>query len=217
MITMKELMPDDSVVRLKRAIHAGRRYAQPNIVTHDLVDDANDPVLRHLRHRHLFNAADDPVKMIFHPEFVTATSPLISLDYEQFVRGCHMGIFPSYYEPWGYTPMESVALGVPAVTTDLSGFGAYVERHVPHHEHQGIVVLKRRGRSFDDSTDDLVNRLMLFVQMNRRQRIELRNRTERHSEIFDWAKLAKHYHEAHDMALSRTGGKAPGKLELRMI
>jgi glycogen(starch) synthase len=217
MITMKELLPDDSVVRLKRAIHAGRRYAQPNIVTHDLVDDANDPVLKHLRHRQLFNAADDPVKMIFHPEFVTATSPLISLDYEQFVRGCHMGIFPSYYEPWGYTPMESVALGVPAVTTDLSGFGAYVERHVPHHEHQGIVVLKRRNRSFDECTDDLVNRLMLFVQMNRRQRIELRNRTERHSEIFDWAKLAKAYHDAHDMAISRTGGKAPGKLEIMMI
>jgi glycogen(starch) synthase len=217
MITMNELLPDDSIVRLKRAIHAGRRYAQPNIVTHDLVDDANDPVLRHLRHRQLFNAADDPVKMIFHPEFVTATSPLISLDYEQFVRGCHMGIFPSYYEPWGYTPMESVALGVPAVTTDLSGFGAYVERHVPHHEDQGITVLKRRDRSFDECTDDLVNRMMSFVHMNRRQRIELRNRTERHSDIFDWAKLARLYHEAHDVAISRTGGKAPGKLDVLMV
>jgi glycogen(starch) synthase len=73
---------------------------------------------------------DDPVKVVFHPEFVTATSPTISLDYEQFVRGCHVGIFPSYYEPWGYTPMECIALGVPAVTTDLSGFGAYVNSHL---------------------------------------------------------------------------------------
>ena len=134
--------------------------ASRNIVTHDLVDDANDPVLKHLRHRQLFNAADDPVKIVFHPEFVTATSPLIGLDYEQFVRGCHLGIFPSYYEPWGYTPMESVALGVPAVTTNLSGFGAYVERHVPQHEDQGILVLNRRTASFDDSTNDLVERLV---------------------------------------------------------
>ena len=81
------------------------------------------------------------MKVVFHPEFVTATSPLISLDYEQFVRGCHMGIFPSYYEPWGYTPMETVALGVPAVTTDLSGFGAYVQRHVENHNERGILVL----------------------------------------------------------------------------
>ena len=76
------------------------------IVTHDLVDDANDPTLKHLRHRQLLNAGDDPVKVVFHPEFVTATSPTINLDYEQFVRGCHMGIFPSYYEPWGYTPIN---------------------------------------------------------------------------------------------------------------
>ncbi len=218
MITMGELVTEDSMVRLKRAIHAGRRYAQPNIVTHDLIDDANDPVLRHLRHRQLFNAADDPVKIIFHPEFVTATSPLIGLDYEQFVRGCHMGIFPSYYEPWGYTPMESVALGVPAVTTDLSGFGAYVEHHVPHHEEHGIAVLKRRDRSFDHCTDELVSRLQTFVQMNRRQRIELRNSTERHSEIFDWAHLAHEYHAAHEEALARTGGsRPPGRVEVKVI
>src|SRR5581483_10471702 len=104
-------------------------------------------------------------KVVFHPQFVTATSPLISLDYEQFVRGCHMGIFPSYYEPWGYTPMESVALGVPAVTTDLSGFGAYVQRHVPQSEEQGIIVLKRRTENFDQSTNDLVEHLMRFVDV----------------------------------------------------
>src|SRR5213078_506033 len=77
----QEIMPDDSQVRLKRAIHAWRNRRQPTIVTHDLFDDAGDPILRHLRHRGLFNAEDDPVKMVFHPEFVTATSPLINLDY----------------------------------------------------------------------------------------------------------------------------------------
>ena len=119
-----ELLPDDAQVRLEaRACTPGGATASRRSSRTTWSDDANDPVLKHLRHRGLFNAADDPVKMVFHPEFVTATSPLISLDYEQFVRGCHMGIFPSYYEPWGYTPMECVALGVPAVTTDLSGFG----------------------------------------------------------------------------------------------
>ena len=210
MITMKELLPEDTVVRLKRTIHAARRYSQPNIVTHDLVDDANDPVLRHLRYRQMFNAADDPVKMVFHPEFVTATSPLIGLDYEQFVRGCHLGLFTSYYEPWGYTPMESVALGVPAVTTNLSGFGAYVERHVPNHEDQGIFVMNRRSASFDDSCNDLVDRLLSFVKLNRRQRIELRNKTERMSEIFDWSKLVRHYHDAHDLAIERNRRQKTG-------
>jgi len=212
-----ELLPDDTVVRLKRAIHVWRSARQPVIVTHDLVDDAGDPVLKHLRHRQLLNAPDDPVKMVFHPEFATATSPLLSLDYDQFVRGCHLGVFPSYYEPWGYTPMESIALGVPAVTTDLSGFGAYVRRHIERPDDQGITVLNRRSESFDQAAEELAGYFMQFVQLTRRQRIELRNRVERMSEMFDWSNLVSHYHEAHDMALERTGGRRPGTFELRIV
>jgi glycogen(starch) synthase len=217
MPTYPELMPDESQVRLKRAIHAWRSGRQPLIVTHDLVDDANDPILRHLRARNMFNSADDPVKVVFHPDFMSATSPLINLDYEQFVRGCHMGIFPSYYEPWGYTPMESIALGVPAVTTDLSGFGAYVQRHIPEAADQGVLVLNRRYAGFDQAADQLTDYLMSFVRLGRRQRIELRNKTERLSEMFDWSVLVKHYHEAHQMAMERIGAPKPGRLEVRVI
>jgi glycogen(starch) synthase len=217
LIGMKELLPDDAVINLKRAIHASRSSQQPGIVTHDLSDDAHDPVLRHLRHRQLFNAADDPVKIVFHPQFVTVTSPLIALDYEQFVRGCHLGIFPSYYEPWGYTPMECVALGVPAVTSDLSGFGAYVQRSIPRHDEQGIVLIDRRSRGFDEAADDLALRLLSFTRLDRRQRVELRNKVERLSELFDWERLIAHYHDAHDMALQRTNGKRPGRLEVRVV
>lgn len=201
--TYQELIPEDAQVRLKRAIHAWRSQRQPVTVTHELVDAAGDPVLRHLRHRGLGNAADDPVKVIFHPEFLTATSPLLSLDYEEFVRGCHVGIFPSSYEPWGYTPLESIALGLPAVTTDLSGFGAYVQKQIPEAREQGILVLERSTRSFTQSADDLVDYLLEFAEMNRRQRIELRNRVERLGELFDWSLLVRHYDEAHALALER--------------
>ena len=213
----KELLTSDAVVRLKRAMHAWRTGQAPAIVTHDLIDDATDPVLKHLRHRQLFNGKDDPVKMVFHPQFVTPTGPLIHLDYEQMVRGCHMGIFPSYYEPWGYTPMECVAMGVPAVTTDLSGFGAYVRRHIPDSNDKGICVLNRRYRGFDEACNELVDYLFDFVRMNRRQRIELRNRVERLSELFDWSALIRHYNEAHDLALERIGSTRPGRLEIRLV
>ncbi len=214
---MQDLLDDEELLRLRQSIQAWRTGPQPAIVTHDLWDDAGDPILRHYRHRALFNSADDPVKVIFHPEFVTATSPLFNLDYQQFVRGCHMGIFPSYYEPWGYTPMECIALGLPAVTTDLSGFGAYVRHHIPSADQQGICVLNRRTKSFEQTTNDLVDYLMSFVQMNRRQRIEMRNRVERLSELFDWSALVVHYHEAHEMALARgpAGRPTVGRLEVR--
>lgn len=213
----QELLQEDSQVRLKRAIHAWRSHYQPTIVTHDLVDDAGDPTLKQLRYRGLFNAEDDPVKVVFHPEFVTAVSPLISLDYPQFVRGCNLGIFPSYYEPWGYTPMESIASGVPAVTTDLSGFGAYVQRHIPDAADNGVLVMNRRTQSFDKAAEDLTQYLFDFVRLNRRQRIELRNKTERLGELFDWAVLVKQYHVAHDMALERVGAPKIGSFQLRMV
>lgn len=69
-----------------------------------MVEDSNDLVLNAFRRTHLFNQDHDRVKVIFHPEFLSSVSPLIGLDYEDFVRGCHLGVFPSYYEPWGYTP-----------------------------------------------------------------------------------------------------------------
>lgn len=217
-----ELLPDDAQVRLKRTMHAWRTNRQPVIVTHDLADDGGDPILKHIRHRNLLNAADDPVKVVFHPQFVTATGPLINLDYDQFVRGCHIGIFPSYYEPWGYTPMESAALGVPAITTDLSGFGAYVQRHIPESGRQGIMVLNRSTAGFDQTADDLAESLFQFTQLNRRQRVELRNRVERLSEMFDWSVLGRHYLEAHDLALARVGAGAAasartGTLDVRAI
>jgi glycogen(starch) synthase len=215
--TLDELLTDDAQVRLKRSMHAWRTGRQPLIVTHDLVDDATDPILRHLRHRGLLNSGDDPVKAIFHADFATATNPPLNMDYEQFVRGCHMGVFPSYYEPWGYTPMECVALGLPTVTTDLSGFGAYVQGNVPEHAEQGVYVLNRGSRGFDQSTTDLANHLLEFAQMTRRQRIELRNRAERLSEVFDWSRLVRHYDQAHNLALERRGVRREGVIDVRMV
>ena len=212
-----ELLTEDNVIRLKRALAAMKSPDMPTIVTHDMVDDAGDAVLKHLRFKGLFNSPDDPVKVVFHPDFVTATSPLLGLDYEQFVRGCHMGIFPSYYEPWGYTPMECNALGIPACTTDLSGFGAYVQKHVELAAMQGIMVVRRRGRPFDAVVEDMTDHLLNFCRMNRRQRIDQRNRVERLSEMFDWTTLVRHYHEAHDLALSRGKVVAEGNVQVVLV
>jgi glycogen(starch) synthase len=159
--------------------------------------------MNHLRHRNLLNAPGDPVKVIFHPDFISLTS-LFSLDYDQFVRGCHMGIFPSYYEPWGYTPLECLALGLPTVTTDLSGFGAYVERHVPDALQNGVLVLNRSKTSVDSCIEQLTAFLAKFCELNRRERIALRNRAERITERFTWDVMAAHYHRAHSEALRAT-------------
>lgn len=199
--TYETLLPHDFQVRLKRVLYSRKRSFPPSIVTHDMADDANDAVLRHLRHRQLFNQKSDPVKVIFHPDFMTASNPLFNLDYDQFVRGCHLGVFPSYYEPWGYTPLECIALGLPTVTTDLSGFGDFVQHHIPQAREHGIYVLNRTTKSPDESIEDLASHLFHFCQLSRRERIELRNRAERLTEIFDWTALSAHYDKVHEAAV----------------
>jgi glycogen(starch) synthase len=112
-----ELLSSEDKVLLKRRVFALKNANLPTIVSHNLVDEATDPVMSQLKRLTLYNKSEDRVKAIFHPEFLNANNPLLGLDYEDFVRGCHLGVFPSYYEPWGYTPAECTVMGVPSITT----------------------------------------------------------------------------------------------------
>jgi glycogen(starch) synthase len=190
-------------LRYKRTQFALRSGKLPPVITHVLEDDATDPVLNQIRNLNLVNRAEDPVKVVYHPEFIKAENPLWGIEYEQFVRGCHLGVFPSLYEPWGYTPLECLALGVPAVTSDLAGFGRYASETMIGHEELGLTVLRRRGRPYHDAAAELTQKLLYFCQLRRRDRIALRNAVERFSWEFDWSRLAPAYHKAHDMALER--------------
>jgi len=200
---MNALVDDYWKLRLRRSIHEWQRHMPPLVVTHDLLDDQNDAVLNKLRQCHLFNHQDDPVKIVYHPDFVTATNPLFGMEYDQFVRGCHLGVFPSYYEPWGYTPLESIALGVPAITSDLSGFGSYLRQLMPDEADKGVYVVPRRHTDFNQAADALADRMFNFSQMSLRERIEVRNYVESFSEHFDWHNLGRRYHEAHQVAMER--------------
>jgi len=225
---LDELVSEYWRLRLRRTQYAFRTDHMPMIVTHLLDDDHKDEVLNQIRNVWLFNRPDDPVKIVYHPEFISPTSPLWGIEYDQFVRGCHMGVFPSAYDPWGYTPLECIAMGVPAVTSDLAGFGRFVEDAYPElaagfsrrrgegggsvdtapqesFPGGGLVVLKRRGRTFGEAASDLARHLLAFCKLDRRSRIQLRNEVERRSWDFDWSILGAAYDHAHDLALIRAG------------
>ena len=128
------------------------------------------------------------------------------MEYNQFVRGCHLGVFPSYYEPWGYTPLECVVRGIPTVTSDLSGFGDFMMQLMKDYDKIGVYVSNRKNKSFDKAAEELANTMLKFVKMNRRERITLRNKVENISEVFDWTNLRSYYDTAHDLAVKRKGG-----------
>ncbi|NDC36709.1 MAG: glycogen synthase, partial [Proteobacteria bacterium] len=107
------------------------------------------------------------------------------------------------------TPPECLAMGIPTVTTDLSGFGAYAQANISNAAHHGICILNRSSQSADQTIEELTNHVFRFLQLSRRERIQLRNRAERLTERFDWSVLGSHYHEAHDLALERALAHLP--------
>ncbi|KAG5458999.1 MAG: glycogen synthase, partial [Olpidium bornovanus] len=196
-------MSEEDKVILKRRILALKRDTLPSIVTHDMEDDANDEVINELRALHMFNRPEDRVKIVFHPEFINANSPLFGMDYEDFVRGCHLGVFPSYYEPWGYTPAECTVMGVPNITTNLAGYGCFIEDRVERPSDYGVYIVDRRLKNAEESQQQLADQMFHFCCKTRRQRINQRNRTERLSELLDWKRMGLEYVRARDVALRR--------------
>jgi glycogen(starch) synthase len=188
-------------LRYRRMIQSWKSKRNPSVVTHRLVDEERDEILTFLQAKNLLNHADDKVKIVYHPDFITPTNPLFGMEYGQFVRGCHLGIFPSYYEPWGYTPLECMASGIPAVTSDLSGFGDYLLNNLPEHETYGLHVIERGKRTFDWSANQLMEVMYNFSKQTMRERIMQRNNVENNSSIFDWSNLIRHYNEAYDLVL----------------
>ncbi len=195
---LNSLAEDYNLLKLRRFIQGWKSSNLPSVVTHNLKDDAKDDILNFLRTSGLVNSKEDKVKIVYHPDFISAANPLFKMDYGQFVRGCHLGIFPSYYEPWGYTPLECLASGIPSVTSDLAGFGDYVMNNIPNHEEQGMFIVKRKAKSFHDAAEDLANTLFEFTKLNRRERIALRYRSEEASQQFGWRHLRSYYDEAYE-------------------
>ncbi|KAK3809987.1 MAG: putative glycogen synthase [Benniella sp.] len=202
-VNTTEFLTSEDQILLKRRTFALKRSTLPPIVTHNMADDSKDPVLGQLRRIGLFNHPSDRVKVVFHPEFINSNNPLFGLDYEEFVRGCHLGVFPSYYEPWGYTPAECTVMGVPSITTNLSGFGCFMDDNIVDSSEYGIYIVDRRMKSVEESVQQLADQMLVFCQKSRRQRINQRNRTERLSDLLDWKRMGLEYIKARQLALRR--------------
>jgi glycogen synthase len=200
---LNEFVDDYWRLRLRRTIQAWKTKKLPHTVTHLLKHP--DDVTEFFEKTNLRNHEKDRVKFVYHPDFISTTNPLFGLEYGQFVRGCHMGVFPSYYEPWGYTPLECVVRGIPTITSNLSGFGDFMKQIMEDYENVGVYVVDRVTQNYDQAAESLADMMFKFVTMDRRERIMQRNRTENFSDIFDWTNLRSYYDTAHDLARKKKG------------
>lgn len=185
-----------------------RKKVDVNLSTHILNNENNDAILNSLRESGLNNSKNDRVKVIFYPIYLTGADGLLNTDYYESIIGSHLGIFPSFYEPWGYTPLECGALGVASVTTDLAGFGLYIKKEVDKRKSKGIFVLDRMNKSDDDVVDSLTETMYNFCRLNKADRV--RNKINAHevAAMADWEYFIEYYINAHNLAIRKKYGTA---------
>ncbi|MCX7766954.1 MAG: glycosyltransferase, partial [Candidatus Sumerlaeia bacterium] len=122
--------------------------------------------------------------------------------YYDAIAGGHLGVFPSIYEPWGYTPLEAAAMGVPSVTTDLSGFSSLIKPALPK-ENPGIFILECYKKTREEIVNGLFNILYNFSRLTHEERVENKMNAKKLARLSDWETLIENYIKAHNIALSK--------------
>ncbi|MHA1125979.1 MAG: glycosyltransferase [Candidatus Heimdallarchaeota archaeon] len=161
----------------------------------------NDTISCALKAADLFNKKDDHVKVVFYPTYLSKNDQLLGLDYYDAVSGCDMGIYPSTYEPFGLTPLEALALGVPAVTTDLSGFGLLINEQL-NSKTNGIHVLERRGKSNSIAAKELAQIIFQHANMSDEATQKAKANARDISELYNWRNIIKEYLTSYNAAIT---------------
>jgi len=171
-----------------------------NILTHNLHDADFDPTLRVIKHSGLINDAEEKVKIIFVPCYLYGDDGIFNLTYYQLLIGLDLTVFPSYYEPWGYTPLESVAFHVPTVTTTLAGFGLWVKENRPDGNN-AVRVVERTDSNDDEVISAIADTMLKFSQFDESREKEARDDAFEVSRIALWSNFIDYYHKAFHIAL----------------
>lgn len=200
----KNIFGGDSTLELKRKVMQLRsKSGQAPLSTHEIVNIDNDPIIKSFKEKGLLNREEDKVKVIFYPIYLSGADGLSDLDYYQSIQASHLGVFPSYYEPWGYTPLETAALGVASLTSNLSGFGRYFYDKLKDKELPGIFILDIEHKKTDDMMNDFSEILYKYVKLDKRRRIDNKIQAREVAFMADWKNFAENYIEAHNLAISK--------------
>lgn len=145
------------------------------------------------------------VTILFVPYYLDGHDPVFGLSYYDLLIGMDMSVFPSYYEPWGYTPLESIAFHVPTITTSLSGFGAWAEKECRVHDArcamQGVTVVERTDSNYAMVIDAIVTTLSKAVKATKVEMEKAREQAADLSKKAEWKEFFRYYLTAYDLAL----------------
>ena len=171
-------------------------------VTHVLMNPEWDMVTRHLRETGLVNAPGDTVKVYFVPSYLNGTDGIFNMSYYDLLVGLDATFFPSYYEPWGYTPLESLAFSVPALTTSLAGFGQWV-RDYYKGDHPGITIVDRDDDNYSEVVDAVAERVCEIASLDEEGKARYSASARDVADIALWDNQIQYYNQAYSKAIEK--------------
>ena len=191
--------------RLKSPQSAYTESLEVPQITHWLHNMSHDNVLGMMKYYDMHNRKDERVKVIFLPCYLDGNDGIVNMTYYDVVLGNDLCIYPSYYEPWGYTPLEAVAFKVPCITTDLAGFGLWANSVFGHNGEleDGVKVIHRTDYNYSEVADAIKDAVANFSNMSKKQIDDCRKHAEALSKKALWSEFIKYYDEAYDIALRR--------------
>ena len=178
----------------------------PNpIITHDLWNLDEDRIVRQMWQLGLNNLPTDKVKVILVPCYLEGKDGIFDMPYYHLLAANDLALYPSYYEPWGYTPLESCAFHTPCVTTDLSGFGQWVNEVLGREGElaDGVKVIHRTDGNFFEVSAEMCATIRTMLDMTAKERTAARNNAARLADKAQWKNFIKYYYQAYDFALGR--------------
>lgn len=200
-MSKESIISKDSLFEInKKLLRLDRKGESPPISTHELASGDNR-IATTLKKYGLTNKKEDPVKVVYYPIYLTGHDGLSNLNYQEALEASHLGVFPSFYEPWGYTPLEAAALGVASVTTDLAGFGRYRQTLKETPGKEGVYVLERYKKGDQEVAVDLAKFMYKFSKFDRKGRVDNKIEARKVASKADWKDFVENYIKAHNQSL----------------
>ena len=173
------------------------------VITHTLHEYDSDRATGMMRWLNMWNQKDSRVKVIFVPCYLDGQDGIFNMSYYDLLIGNDISVYPSYYEPWGYTPLESIAFKVPCITTSLSGFGMWANKVKGEQSRieDGVEVIVRDDYNYDAVCDAVRDTVLRFAQMNKKQSDAARKNAGALAEQALWKHFITYYYDAYRIAI----------------
>lgn len=183
----------------------GKNQLDWKVSTHEVNEPWNNEILNAIGYYGLDNQECHKVKVIYVPCLLDGNDDIFNMSYYDLLPGLDLTVFASYYEPWGYTPLESVAFGVPTITTDKAGFGLWVKKESKKSDSisNGVAVVNRTDFNFDEVASRIENEVVSFSKMKDADVAKISEKAKTFADKASWDKFIASYVEAYDKALSK--------------